>query len=104
MKSIMIREPWASKIANGEKTIETRTWKTNHRGKILLCASRNPSGEFSGKCFATADLVDVRPMEKNDEVFAGCKKYPRAYSWILDNVQRINPKEVKGQLGLFNVD
>ncbi len=104
MKAISIKEPWASMIANGEKTIETRTWKTNHRGKILLCASNNPKGEFSGTCFATANLVDVRPMEKSDEIFAGCKKYPGAYSWILDDIQRIKPKPTKGKLRLFDVN
>jgi hypothetical protein len=104
MKAISIREPWASMITNGLKTIETRTWNTNHRGKLLLCASRIPRSDISGKAFAVADLVDVRPMTKDHEKKACCEIYHRAKSWILDNVTPIDTFPVKGQFGLFDVD
>jgi ASCH domain. len=41
MKAISLKEPWASLMLEGKKTIETRVWKTNYRGKLLLCASKN---------------------------------------------------------------
>jgi len=104
MKAISIREPWASMIRNGQKTIETRTWNTNYRGKLLLCASMRPKSDISGKAFAVADLVDVRPMIKADEKKACCEIYDRAKSWILENVTPIEPFPLKGQLGLFDVD
>ena len=103
MKAISIKEPWASLIFEGKKIIETRTWKTNHRGKILLCASKNPKTPLSGFAFAVANLVNIKPMEKEDEEDACCEVYPRAYSWILDSVEIIDKFEVKGQLGLFEV-
>ena len=80
MKAISIKEDWASMILAGDKTIETRTWKTKHRGKILLCASKTPKTNLSGHAFAIADLIDVRPMTKEDEEQACCEIYPRAYS------------------------
>lgn len=40
MKAISLWEPWASLIANGSKTIETRSWKTNFRGDLLICAGK----------------------------------------------------------------
>lgn len=103
MKAISIREPWATLIRNGDKTIETRTWSTKYRGKILLCASKKPDSDFSGKAFAVAELVDVRPMTKDDEKQACCEIYDRAHSWVLENVMPIEPFPVKGQLGLFEV-
>ncbi len=40
MKALSLWEPWASLIRTGAKTIETRSWPTNYRGKLLLCAGR----------------------------------------------------------------
>ncbi len=40
MKALSLWEPWASLIRTGAKTIETRSWPTNYRGKLLICAGR----------------------------------------------------------------
>lgn len=104
MKAISIKEPYASAIRRGEKTIETRTWTTNYRGKLLLCASKRPKSAISGNAFAIGDLVDVRPMKKEDERLAKCRIYPNAYSWVLENIKLIKLFPVEGRLGLFEVD
>ena len=104
LKCISIREPWGSLIREGKKTIETRTWNTKYRGKILLHASAKPESEISGKIFAIADLVDCHPMTKEDEEAAQCEIYPKAHSWVLKNVIRTNLMPLKGQLGLFDVE
>ena len=39
MKVLSIKEPFATFIANGDKLIETRSWKTNYRGEIFIHAS-----------------------------------------------------------------
>lgn len=39
MKTLSIRQPWASLIAHGIKDIENRSWKTNYRGAIYIHAS-----------------------------------------------------------------
>ncbi len=104
MKALSIREPWAGMIRNGKKTIETRTWSTKYRGKLLLCTSKSPERSFSGKAFAVASLVDVRPMTVEDEAKACCRIYEKAQSWILESLTFIDPFVVKGRLGLFEVD
>lgn len=104
MKAISIKEPWASMILSGKKTIETRTWQTLHRGFILLCASKNPKSDISGMAFATAELTECLTMIEDDEKLACCEIYPRANSWFLENIKKIKPFPVKGQLGLFNVE
>jgi activating signal cointegrator 1 len=40
MKAISLWEPWASLIRTGAKKWETRSWTTNYRGKLLICASK----------------------------------------------------------------
>lgn len=39
MKVLSIKEPYATLIANGNKVIETRSWKTNYRGELFIHAS-----------------------------------------------------------------
>ncbi len=104
MKAISLKEPWASLILKGQKTIETRKWSTSYRGKILLCASKNPKSEISGKAFATANLIDIRKMTKEDEKKACCRLYEGAYAWIIKDVTPIKQFDVKGQLGLFSIN
>jgi hypothetical protein len=41
VKAISLWEPWASLMRAGAKTIETRSWYTNYRGPLLICASKH---------------------------------------------------------------
>lgn len=104
MKALSIKEPYASMIYNGKKTIETRTWKTKYRGKLLLCASKKPHTTLSGNAFAIAELVDCRPMTEQDEKAACCELYDGAFSWVLKNIGNVEPFPIQGQLGLFDVN
>jgi hypothetical protein len=110
MKALAIRQPWASMILSGEKTIETRTWKTNYRGPILIVASKAFASGFpkdknlpQGQALCIAEIVDCIPMTKEHEKAACCPLYDRANSWMLENIRPIKPFPVKGQLGLFEV-
>lgn len=40
MKALTIRQPWASLIAHGVKTIETRSWSTKYRGPLAIHAGK----------------------------------------------------------------
>lgn len=40
MKALTIRQPWASLIAHGVKTIETRSWSTEYRGPLAIHAGK----------------------------------------------------------------
>ncbi len=39
MQALSIRPEFAMEILVGEKTEEYRTWKTHHRGDLLICNS-----------------------------------------------------------------
>jgi hypothetical protein len=104
MKALSIKQPWANMIASGEKTIETRTWSTKHRGKLLIVSSKEPDIPPAGCALAIVDLVECRPMSVLDEPKAKCLKYKNAYSWVLDNIQKVDPFKVRGQPSIFEVD
>lgn len=105
MRALSMKEPWATLLLQGKKTIETRKWTTNYRGQLLFCASQSPRSPIAGFAFATAMLEDIRPMTKEDEAAACCPVYDRAYSWILRDIAPLPVKfRVRGQLGLFDVE
>ena len=103
MKAVSIKQPWANLIADGQKTIETRTWPTKYRGPLLIVSSKKPSISLAGYAIAVCDLVDCRPMTKSDEAAAQCPMHPKAFSWVLENVRAIKPFPVRGQLGIYEV-
>lgn len=120
MKAISIRQPWASLIASGQKSIETRVWIPRnrdgapYRGPLLVCAGSalphadqlgHPDQQLPrGIALCIVDLVDTRPMTQADEAAACCSVYPRAQAWVLRNIRPVEPFSVKGVLGLFEVD
>lgn len=115
MKALSLKQPWANLIALGWKTIETRTWRTNYRGPLLICASKtidsHAAMEFKpvppaprGCAITLVDLVTCRRMTKADEAVACCDVYPGAWAWILENVRPIEQFPVRGQLGIFEVE
>ncbi|MGV8119629.1 MAG: ASCH domain-containing protein [Candidatus Xenobiia bacterium LiM19] len=104
MKALSVKDPWATAILNGEKTIELRSWPTQYRGDILICASSSPKTENSGKAICIVKLADCRPMQKADENASLCDFDEYTYSWILENVRPIKPFPVKGKLKLYDVN
>ena len=104
MKALSIKEPWISLIADGEKTIETRTWRTAYRGRLLLVGSKQPPGRYAGLAACTAKIVDCRLMNKADAEAARCPYIPGLYAWILDDVRKLDkPFPVKGALGIYDI-
>lgn len=45
--NVYLRQPYAELVAVGRKTIETRTWNTNFRGKFIIHASKTIDKESS---------------------------------------------------------
>lgn len=118
MKTLAIRQPWISLIAEGEKTIEARTWKTAYRGPLLLVASGKPlhvpidDGETytlpTGIQVCIVDLIDVRPMTPDDLRDACLDDAPGFtltadhYAWILRNPHDVQPTPHKGRLNIYD--
>jgi hypothetical protein len=105
MKALCIRQPWASLIAKGIKTIELRTWKTSYRGSLLILSSASgKTGLPSGGTICIADLVDIRAGSVEDTAAACCVPRPNEFAWVLRNAHAVPFAKVKGRLGLFDLD
>ena len=103
LRALSLKQPWANLVAAGRKTVETRTWRTAYRGPLIIVSSRRPPVEPAGCAVALAELVDCRPMTREDEKAAGIALYPGAQAWILKNIRPLRPFPLRGALGLYSV-
>lgn len=64
MKALTVRQPWASLIAAGVKSIETRSWSTAHRGPLAIHAAvRDPNKPSLGGTWTIGDWFVVSQCE-----------------------------------------
>lgn len=106
MKALSVRQPWASMIASGRKTIEVRSWSTRYRGPLLICATQRPrlADLPTGAALCVVELIDCRPMTKDDERGAAVPHQPGYFAWLLRHIRSVGAFRVVGRLGLFDVD
>jgi hypothetical protein len=114
MKAISLKQPWANLVMDKKKIIETRTWKTNYRGELVICSSAKPDfvhvhpdidREPMGYALGTVEVYDIVRMNRNHEKDAMCKLYDGAYAWLLRNIRQFKkPIPIKGQLNIFQIE
>lgn len=130
MKVLSLTEPYATLIKNGIKTIETRSWKTNYRGRLYIHASSTkiPKEYIKnkelmslvdldklnyGNIICYCDLVDciemtdkfIEEVKKNKKEYISGVYANGRYAWILKNINILDiPIKAKGHLGIWNLD
>lgn len=57
MKALTLHQPWAQFVALGVKTIETRSWSTDYRGRLLIHAGAQRSHHGKFYLFARCALI-----------------------------------------------
>ena len=98
IKGLIVKDPWATKILAGEKTIEIRGMSTKIRGKIAIIKSGTKMA------FGTVEVINsveldkesfnrLREFHKLDCNFEDIK-YKKIYGWVLKNPKIFN-KPVK---------
>ena len=116
MKALSLHQPWATWIATGAKSIETRTRPVSYRGPLLICSTKRPPeatdpgytrpDEFPlGVAVAVAELVDVKPHRAQHSANSLVPYDPdeTLYSYVLVNIRAIpEPVKVRGFPGLFD--
>lgn len=118
MKALSVRQPWADCIAEGEKTIEVRSWQTKHRGVIAIHASSRPATGMAEECrglplghiIGTVEIIDCRPLTMADGDAAilpedwrpgECKGM---FAWVLANPREVVEVPMPGKLNLWHID
>ena len=126
MKTITIKQPWASLIIEGYKRFEFRSWQTKYRGELLIHAGKGvdkeamkrlkkylpnelPAGKIIGKvtlvdCIECNEKFKSMCLEENSEVYQK-SQFEEKFAWELKNVVKFEETiEVKGKLSLWEYD
>jgi len=125
MKAITISEPWASKIANGLKIVENRSWSTPYRGELAIHAGKGTqyltktelAAYQTGHVIAVAKLVACVKLSEVAERgrftliegsrytvgdFLDHEHTEGPWCWILEDIRKLKvPKQINGQQGLW---
>lgn len=129
MKTISLYQPWASAMALGLKTIETRPTRIHHRGLVAIHAAKKWTEDEQEWCedfarqfakpalldpprgcvIAYGRIVDCKPAE---ELLSGLSYQeallgnyaPKRFGWIFEGIIPLEvPIPWRGQQGQFNV-
>lgn len=108
MKCLSVKQPWASLIASGKKTIELRMRRNQkpwgYRGPLIICASGSPrkGTDFPigplGVAICLVEVVETRVATPEDSVAACGNVDPGEHAWIVRKIRDLPPVPVKGQL------
>ena len=111
MLALSVMPYFAEMIMIGNKTVECRSWRTDYRGDIVICATavRRPDTEFPiipGHALCIVELYDIRSFKKSELDAALLLDMPRGecWAWLLRNPRPIIPIPVKGQQRLWHFD
>ena len=102
MKTLSIRQPFASLICRGIKTIENRSWDTNYRGKLIIHASGKPLA-WPTFDFLPRDFVKSYKNYYGTPINTMPKEYASFVKWIeelgsfyhLENKSFNQPEDIK---------
>lgn len=124
LKTITLKQPWASLVANGYKLYEFRSWKIKYRGDILIHAGKGIDSEAMEKvkelnldypsskivamvtiedCIELNDKINKKISQENPLIYGN--KNRTGYAWKLSNIRKLNCAEnVSGKQGFWNYD
>ena len=114
LRALSLHQPWAWLIVNGVKDIENRSFRTHHRGPLLIHAGRKLAGYTekiewvkrkygisvplkvdTGGIVGVVDVIDCVERHKSKWFEKG------NFGWVLANPRRLNFRTSKGALRLF---
>ena len=105
MKTLSIRQPFASLICRGIKTIENRSWDTTYRGQLLIHASGKPLA-WPTLYFLPHDFVKGYQKYYGTDINTMPKEYAFFIKWIeelncfyhLENKPFNQPEDIKNRV------
>lgn len=107
VRALSVRQPWASLIADGKKTIELRRWRCGFTGELLIVASKAGSksdGLPRGVALCIVDVVECRAATPADAGRACCKVGEDRFAWVIARPRPVSPVPIRGRLGIFWVE
>lgn len=127
MKTLTLKQPYATWIAEGIKEYEFRTWKTSYRGDILIHAGKGKNKESFKKYehlnleYPSSSIIAMVTIEDCIEVTDEFREFLKSknpilyshiitdkdwkgYAFKISNVRKINPIPASGRLSFWEFD
>jgi hypothetical protein len=119
--ALSVRQPFATYIASGQKSVEFRSWQTRYRGELVIVSGARPHAWPAhraawlamrgtaplGVTVAIVELVRIVPFALRHRDLAMLTAVDmselRGFAWILRNARRLKPRGVKGRLQIFDL-
>ena len=102
--ALSIKQPWATLLVAGKKTIEVRSWSTRIRGRVLIHAARIPDPRPEAWQWITDEL---RPLTElgggiiGEAELCACVAYPDSERFVADVSRHLNEPAWFQERGLF---
>jgi len=129
MFALSLKQPWATLLAHGLKTVEVRKWPTARRGRILIHAARVPDERVQawalvppellaearrgGGIIGQGDLLELLTYRTPEAFAADQKKHlndpdwfqtPVLYGFSFANLSALPFRKYPGWMRFFPVD
>jgi hypothetical protein len=91
--ALSLKQPWATLLAYGRKTIEVRRWPTARRGPILIHAARVPDQREEAWTLLPAELKEAAQLLGGivgGGELTGCIPYRSRESFAADRSRHLN--------------
>lgn len=123
MKTLTLKQPWATVIASGIKKYEFRSWKTTYRGPLLIHAGigvdkeamkslktlglNYPKSEIVclvelEDCIKVDEMFLKQLLQENELVYRNTKI--GEYAWKIKLIKVLSIPDVKGKLSLWEYE
>ncbi len=95
--ALSVKQPWATLLVAGRKTIEVRTWGVSRRGTVLIHAAKVPDARPEG--WAALDSPELKALaEARGGILgvadlAGCLRYDTPEAFAADRALHLNAPE-----------
>jgi len=102
--ALSLKQPWATLLVAGRKTIEVRRWATPRRGRVLIHAARIPDDRPQAWAHLPRDLLEMAQLQGGiigSAELTGCVAYRSADEFVRDCVHHLNEPAWFEEAGLF---
>lgn len=103
-RALSLKQPWATLLVHGLKTIEVRRWRTDHVGRLLIHAARVPDERPEAWTHVPAHLCDHARLGGGIVGYAtmiSCKHYRTLAAFVADQALHRNEPTWFEERGLY---
>jgi hypothetical protein len=105
--ALSVKQPWATLLAAGVKTVEVRTWPTARRGRLLIHAGKVPDDRPEAWAWVTTPALRAAAGLRGGVVgvgeLTGCVAYPTRAAFEADRGRHLNPPDWFADGGLYGL-